>query len=401
MTQFKQIYVRLMNGMDIKTHRYLYSKLLPDERIVGVAGQRGVGKTTMMLQYLLENGYNTQNSLYFSADHIYFSEYRLYDYIEKKFLEEGIELFFIDEIHRYTGWSQELKNIYDSFPKIRIVFSGSSMLDLIKGEYDMSRRALLLHLEGVSFREYLSMKNIFKTDPFTMEELLNDSVGISEKLSTIPMISGHFKDYLKYGYYPFSINNIESFSAKLLSIIDKTIQIDIAGFYNLKTQNLSLFKQILLFLATNPPGEFNIHNLAQSLKIDDKTVVNYLEILIETGLVTPLFYNSGGHKMLRKPVKYYLNNSSLYFTLAMESGHEIEIGALRESFFLSMVKNAGLTPHYFSKGDFEVKGFTFEVGGKNKKRKQIKDVERSFVVKDDVLLAQKGEIPLYLFGFLY
>ena len=171
MTQFKQIYVRLMNGMDIKTHRYLYSKLLPDERIVGVAGQRGVGKTTMMLQYLLENGYNTQNSLYFSADHIYFSEYRLYDYIEKNFLEEGIELFFIDEIHRYTGWSQELKNIYDSFPKIRIVFSGSSMLDLVKGEYDMSRRALLLHLEGVSFREYLSMKNIFKTDPFTMEEL--------------------------------------------------------------------------------------------------------------------------------------------------------------------------------------------------------------------------------------
>ncbi|MGI6393457.1 MAG: ATP-binding protein [bacterium] len=401
MARFKEIYVRLLDEMKIKTHRYLYSKLLPDERIVGIAGQRGVGKTTMMLQYLLENGYNTQNSLYFSADHIYFSEYRLYDYIEKKFLEEGIEFFFIDEIHRYAGWSQELKNIYDSFPKIRIVFSGSSMLDLVKGEYDMSRRALLMRLEGVSFREYLSMKNIFKTDPFTMEELIRESVGISEKLSTVPMLSGHFKDYLKYGYYPFSIDNTMSFFAKLLSIIDKTIQIDIAGFYNLRTQNLSLFKQILVFLATNPPGEFNVHNLAQSLKVDDKTVANYLEILMETGFVTPLFYKSGGHRMLRKPLKYYLNNSSLYFTLATESGHAVETGTLRESFFLSMMKNGGLTPHYSAHGDFEVKGFTFEVGGKNKTRKQMKNVEKSFVVKDDLLIAQKGEIPLYLFGFLY
>lgn len=401
MTQFKQIYIRLIKEMNVKTHRYLYNKLLPNERIVGIAGPRGVGKTTMMLQYLKENVPGAKDALYFSADHIYFSEYRIYDYIEKQFLEENIKLFFIDEIHRYSGWSQELKNIYDSFPEIRIVFSGSSMLDLIKGEYDLSRRAVLLKLEGVSFREYLSMKNVYHSSPKSFEELVLNAGEISAELSTIPKISGLFKEYLRHGYYPFSLENIESFPNKLLSIIDKTIQIDIAGFYNLKTQNLSLFKQILMFLATNPPGQFSIHNLAQSLKFDDKTVAGYLEILTETGLVTTLSYNSSGHKMLRKPVKYYLNNSSLYFTLAEGTGYPIETGALRESFFLSMVRNAGLTPHYSNQGDFTIGDFTFEVGGKNKKRNQIKNIEKSFLVKDDTLLTQKGEIPLYLFGFLY
>lgn len=401
MTQFKQIQIRLIRDMNVKTHRYLFDKLFPNERIVGIAGPRGVGKTTMMLQYLKENTEDAKGALYFSADHIYFSEYRLYDYIEKQFLEEGTNLFFIDEIHRYKGWSQELKNIYDSFPEIRIVFSGSSMLDLIKGEYDLSRRAVLLKMEGVSFREYLSMRKVYHTAPFSFEDIVINSKEISAELSAIPKISGLFKEYLEHGYYPFFLENLEGFSGKLLSIIDKTIQTDIAGFYNLKTQNLSLFKKILMFLATNPPGQFSIHNLAQSLKVDDKTVSGYLEILTDTGLVVTLSYNSGGHKMLRKPVKYYLNNSSLYVTLAKETGYPIEKGALRESFVFSMAKNAGFTPHYTNQGDFVIGDYTFEVGGNNKKRKQIKDLEKAFLVKDDTLLAQKNVIPLYLFGFLY
>ena len=401
MTQFKQIQIRLLKDLKLKTHRYLFDELLPDERMVGIAGPRGVGKTTMMLQYLKENNEETKDALYFSADHIYFSEYRLYDYVEKQFLEEDTKLFFIDEIHRYSGWSQELKNIYDSFPEVRIVFSGSSMLDLIKGEYDLSRRAVLLRMEGVSFREYLAMKDIYHTDPFSFKDIVEKGQEISAELSAIPKISGLFKEYLENGYYPFFLENKKGFSGKLLAIIEKTIHTDIAGFYNLKTQNLAVFKQLLVFLATNPPGQLSIHNLAQSLKVDDKTVSSYLEILADTGLVNSLSYEEGGHRMLRKPVKYYLGNTSLYHTLAQETGYKLETGSVREAFFFSMVKNSGLMPHYSNKGDFVVDDTVFEVGGKSKTRKQIKDIEKAYLVKDDTLIAQKRVVPLYLFGFLY
>ena len=397
----KLTYQRLLNNVSDKHYRFLFDQFNLDDRLTGLVGPRGVGKTTLLLQYIRMHLADKKNVFYFSADHIYFGQTTLYEFIEDMVLSEGIEIFFMDEIHKYKNWNQELKNIYDNFPTIKLVFSGSSSLELVKGSYDLSRRAKLFYLPGMSFREYLNITINTMYKPISFSDLMRNYQGFDEFLADVPKIKGHFKNYLRNGFYPFYLENPKSYHEKILEVINKTVHEDVASFYNLKTANLHQLKKILSFIATMQPGTLSVHNIGKNLSIDDKTVMNYLIYLTETGLTNLVYAVDGGHIGLRRPEKVFLNNTNLQYAIEGELGSDISIGAVRELFFIQSVAGLNETIFYSKQGDYCIQDYLFEIGGKNKKNKQIQGADNAFLIKDDILVSTKREIPLILFGFLY
>jgi len=397
------IFHRLLTSLDIDTRRYLYPSFRLDNRLIGLAGPRGVGKTTMLLQFIRETQ-DISSVLYFSADNIFFSSNSLFDYVCHLYETEGIRVFFIDEAHKYKSWSQELKNIYDSFPDVTIVFSGSSSMDLVKGAYDLSRRGVMHHLYGLSFREYLNFSTGQKYPVVDFATLVADRRRLSAELASIPRLKGYFKEYLQLGYYPFVFESGNSHYEKLANVIEKTVHEDIASYYSLKTTNLHFFKQILHYLCTTPPGRVNAYNLAKTLGLDSKTALHYLLILQETGLVRLIYSDKKGSALIRKPVKVFVDNTTLLYMINETLGLDVNVGTARELFFLSMVQNSGEKVFYSNDGgDYCCQDIVFEIGGRGKGRKQIKGISghQAFLVKDDILHASAETIPLWLFGFLY
>jgi predicted AAA+ superfamily ATPase len=392
---------RLLGEVKVETHRYLFDSFHINNRLTGIIGPRGVGKTTLMLQFIKEKLTNNEKVMYVSADSIYFSDHTLVDFVNDLYQQEGIDHFFIDEIHKYPNWNQELKNIYDAFPRIKIIFSGSSSIDLVKGSYDLSRRGKLFRLHGLSFREFLSFTEGQSYPVITLENILNNPQETSDIFSQIPRLKGLFKDFLLTGYYPFLLESPTDYYEKLLNVIDKSIYEDIAKFYNLKTPNLVYFKRILNFLASIPPGETNINNLARNLQIDHKTTEHYLIILSEAGLIRFVSVPDGGNRGLQKPLKIFINNTTLLSALNYYVAEPLAIGTVRELFFLQSLMDAEHPVYYSSIGDYKVNEYCFEIGGKNKTNRQIKAAAASFLVKDDILHPSQGVLPLYLFGFLY
>ncbi len=395
------IFQRLLDETQSQQYRYLYEKFNINNRLTGLVGARGVGKTTLMLQYIKNHLLKGNKVFYFSADHIYFNNSLIYEFVENLFLTEGINIFFIDEIHKYKNWNQELKNLYDGFPNIKIIFSGSSSLDLVKGSYDLSRRTKLYHLPGMSFREYLNFETNRAIQSINFFELIKNPKSIDSVITSFDRVKGYFKKYLQQGFYPFYSEDKLSYYEKILQIIDKTIYEDIANFYNLKTVNLQHFKKILQYLASIQPGSINVHNIAKNLSADDKTVMHYLLSLEETGLINLIYPDGGGNVLLRRPEKVFLDNTNLQYALEGQLGSPIEIGTIRELFFIQSIKNAGLEIFHAKNGDYQVQNTIFEIGGKNKTRFQLKGQAPGFLVKDDTCISQRGEIPLMHFGFLY
>lgn len=396
-------YHRLIDELEVPTYRYLYDSFDLSARLVGLVGPRGVGKTTLLLQYIKNEVRRREEAFYFSADHIFFNSVSLFDFVQDLYELEGVKLVFIDEIHKYRNWNQELKNIYDAFPRLKLVFSGSSSIDLIEGTHDLSRRGVLYYLQGLSFREYLNFKTSADHRAVDLATLVGDPLQVSAGFSQIPRLRGHFKRYLEEGYYPFVFEQSGRYYEQLANIIDKTVFEDIAHHYSLKTANLHYFKKILYFLSTIPPGEISTHNLARNLRIDDKTALHYLHILRATGLVRLLFSSRRGSRLLRNPEKAYLNNTALLYAICSELGQGVDRGAARELFFLSGLENAGERVFYSKEaGDFRVGDTVFEIGGRNKTGTQIHSTAgKAFVVKDDILVGGKQTLPLHLFGFLY
>jgi len=401
-TKFITTYKRLLQGTNYKYHRYIYEKFNINSRLTGLIGPRGTGKTILLLQYIKQNIDDKDECIYASIDNIYFSKNLLIDFVNELYEDYGIRYFFLDEIHKYQSWNQELKNIYDSYPDIKIVFSGSSSMDLIKGSYDLSRRGVLYSIGGMSFREYLLFNEIADIRVVTLEEILKNRNKLEEKIAGIKKLKGYFKEYLYKGYYPFYLEDETTYNQKLLRIIEKTIFEDISNFYKLKTENLANFKRILSYLATIPPGELNRNSIAKNIGLDNKTVQYYLNILYETGLIELISENKSGSNLLKHTEKMYLDNPDLYTSITSEIGYESKIGTIREIFFIKMIKNSGSKIFYSKTADFEVNNNLFEIGGKNKTLKQIKNnLSNAYLVKDNILYGSKYEIPLYLFGFLY
>jgi len=397
-----ETYHRLIEALSITKTRYLYRSFNINNRLTGLIGPRGVGKTTLLLQYIKNNLYNENKSFYFTADHVYFQKTTLLEFASQLHQREGFTVLFIDEIHKYVNWNQELKNLYDSFPDLKIVFSGSSMLDLVKGSYDLSRRAKLFHLKGLSFREYLNFVGDHDIAPIPFDQILLDPASHMQKIARFDQLFTHFTDYLKHGYYPFVFEDLHSYYEKLTMVIEKTVFEDIANYYNIKTQSLHYLKKLLIFVASIPPGEINIHNVAQNLGIDDKTTQHYFTILASVGLIRQIPPCGGGGKRIRKAAKVFTNNTTLMHALHQYIGQPVLKGTERELFFIQSLQDADHGIYFCNEGDYKVKDVLFEIGGKNKSRRQIKHFEgSSFLVKDDIMVPLKGEVPLLLVGFTY
>jgi len=383
--------------------RQFYKNFQMPNRLVGIIGARGVGKTTFLLHYLKKNYDHSDQALYVSADNLYFTEHSLLELADQFHKEYNGQLICIDEIHKYRNWNQELKNVYDSYPKMKIIFSGSSSLDLMRGHYDLSRRVILKNIYGFSFREFLEVKSGNKLPILKYEDVVLHTSSLSKQFSQLPKLIGYFKEYFQMGYYPIflELKDKGAYLQSLMGIINKTIFEDISSFYSLKTDNLEVFRKIIYFIATSAPGKININKLAKSIKKDNATIADYLEMLRASGLLIYLMNNKKGHNLVRKAEKIYLNNTNLLQAINYNLGKEVNIGTSREIFVANQLIAAGQKIFYTETGDIECGKYKLEIGGSSKSNRQIKNTANTYLVKDDILIGDKKEIPLYLFGFLY
>lgn len=397
-----ETYQRLLRDYLPSYERQFYRDFTLPQNVVGVIGARGVGKTTFLLDYLHRHYPQSDKGLYVSADHLYFNEHSLLSVVDQFVKESAGELICLDEIHKYANWNQELKNIADSYPNLKVIFSGSSSLDLIQGKFDLSRRVYLKTLYGFTFREYLEIMTKKSFPSYNLTQLLQQKNELSQQLSAIPRLLGYFKDYLLSGYYPsfLKITDPLAYQQSLLNIVDKIIYEDISTFYSIKTGNLDSFKKLVYFIATSQPGSINIHRLSQSLQKDHTTTSGYLQMLRDSGVLRFLLISKTGHALIRNTEKIYLDNPNLLATINQTIGQSVKAGLIRETFALMSLQNAGFIPLYTQTGDFKVNQFTFEIGGTGKDAAQISGVSQALLLKDDTLIATPTSLPLFLLGFL-
>lgn len=381
-------------SLDFTRESYL-DKLNSKNRLVGLIGQRGVGKTTLLLQYLKTN-YKPYEYLYFSADDVYIINSSIYD-IADEFVRLGGKVIVIDEIHKYQNWSHELKSIYDSFPELIIRFSGSSMLNILHEKFDLSRRAVIGYVKPLSFREFLKLGCDIDLPKLTLEDILKNHSEISSTLALQnPTLYKNFLRYLRIGYYPFFIEDEEEYKNKLFNACEKIINEDIPSLNKIDYAHLSVFKKFIAKLIyAKLPFKVNIAELCREFGVSHPTLATYLEILESTKLIRPLKKYS--KNISKKPEKLLFSNTNLLYTFADEFGVEIDIGTVRETFFVSCFDSI----YYSDIGDFIADDIIYEVGGKNKSFSQIKNLPNSYVVIDTDYSMEKNRIPLWLFGFLY
>jgi predicted AAA+ superfamily ATPase len=389
MTALYQKFETLLQNTTSDFKRYLYENVSWDSRMLGIIGPRGVGKTTMILQHIKEN-LDSKKALYVSADDMYFSENRLFDLADDFYKNAG-EHLFIDEIHKYKDWSRELKNIYDSFPTLKIVFTGSSVLDILKGSADLSRRAIIYNLQGLSFREYLKFYHNYEAEVYSLEQIVNNEVKLENIQHPLPL----FNDYLKRGYYPFGIEN--EMNLRLGQIIVQTLESDIPQYANLNVGTSRKLKRLLSIIAESVPFKPNFSKLSTMIGVSRNSLDDYFTYMEKAGLIAQLRNETSGIRGLGKVDKVYLDNTNIIFNLVRDKS---DIGNLRETFFFSQmrVKNEVISS---IKADFVIDNYTFEVGGKNKQQSQIEKDGKSFVVKDDIEYGYRNVIPLWAFGLNY
>ncbi len=380
---------QLLARTNLKFKRYMFGKIPWESRMVGLTGPRGVGKTTMLLQYIKEQ--NNHNILYVSADDLYFSNHRLTD-LADEFYKNGGKHFFIDEVHKYKDWSVELKNMYDFYPDLKICFTGSSILDIRKGMADLSRRALMFTMQGFSFREYLKFEHDIDVPVHSFKQIISNQISLIDKLEhPLPV----FRDYLQKGYYPVSAE--DNMDIRLGQILNLTLEVDIPQFANLSVTTARKLKKLLVIVAESVPFKPNFSSIATALVASRNNIADYCDFIEDAGMIIQVHSDTGGLRGLGKVDKIYLENPNLVYALASDNANT---GNVRETFFLNQmrVKHKVFTP---ATGDFKVQDFVFEIGGKNKKQKQIIDIPNAFVVKDDIEFGFNNVIPLWHFGLTY
>ena len=390
------IYIDNINNVNLKYKRYLYDNINWDARLICIRGAKGTGKTTMILQYIKEHFPDINKALYISLDDFHFQLYNIYDVAEYAY-NHGVESLFIDEIHYHKNWEQLIKNIYDRFKKLKIVYTGSSILQIDKSTADLSRRQTVYDLAGFSLREYLYFNHIIDFQVCTLEDLLNNHIDISMSIckQIKPLLL--FDNYLKNGYYPFSLETKQDYLKQLLNVINTIIFQDIPLVDDISFSTLQKARKLLMILAKQVPLEPNISMLCREIETTREVVIKLLFLLQKANLIMLLNKEINSYKSISKPDKIYIDNTNLMYAITTN----VNKGTLRETFFLNQlsVKHQLLYP---KKGDFLIDDkFTVEVGGNGKTFKQIKDLPNSLLAVDDIEHGLKNTIPLYLFGFLY
>ena len=384
----------------VSTHftRSIIHEINWQTRLIGIKGARGIGKTTLLLQYIKLNHSNElEKTLYISLDSIWFSNNSLVDLVES-FIKKGGKYLFLDEVHKYPNWSQEIKNIYDDYTDLQIVFTGSSLLEILNARADLSRRAIIYTMQGLSFREYIAIEKGINLPVINLDEILNNHINISQQILKEIKPFVHFDSYLKMGYYPFYKEEKELFNQRLNEVVNMILEIELPLLRNLEIAYIHRIKQLLVLLTESVPFTPNITKISSKIGINRATLLTYLHYLEEAELTIHLNNESGGLSKLQKPTKLYLNNTNLMFILQNDS---VNIGTLREIFFANQLKykHTLSLPQF---GDFLIDNkYIIEIGGKDKSFKQIEGIENAYVAADDIEFGFGNKIPLWLFGFLY
>lgn len=366
-------------------------------RLVGLRGARGVGKTTLLLQHIKQTHPQDGSALYVSADNIWFSDHKLYD-LASDFARRGGRHLYIDEVHKYPNWAQELKNIYDDLPELQVVFTGSSLLEILNARADLSRRAVVYEMQGFSLREYLS-RNLGTSLPrVSLDDVLHRHVELAQDLLSQAKVLAHFDDYLRHGYYPFYNELPSLYGTRLGEVVSLILEIELPQLRGVEVAYLPRIKQLLYVIAESAPFTPNIVKLSERIGMTRNALLTYLAALSDSRLTFSMQKSAFGLTRLQKPDKIYLENPNLMYALTDERPN---IGNVRETFFANQLRRDH-TVQVSEVSDFLVDGrYTFEVGGHGKGTRQIETLADAYVAADNLEYGHGNKIPLWLFGFLY
>jgi len=397
MEELLELSTRLITKVSLDFKRYLFSEISWNNRLIGVKGARGTGKTTLLLQKLKELNLPSNQTAYFSLDELYFTTNSLLD-TAKIFYQQGGKILVLDEVHKYTEWAREVKNLYDRYDDLQIIFTGSSIIDIAKQEADLSRRALMYELKGMSYREYLQFQHQLTLPVLKLEQLLNSNFKWSDYFPPDFKPLLWFKDYLQFGYSPFYKNDVLNYHRLLRQLVRTIVEFDMAELKGFDIRHAKKMLQLIYVIAQQVPFKLNISSLAQKTGVHRNSINNYLLFLQEARLVFLLNNKGISTATLQKPEKIFIENTNLLYALSEDAPSE---GTVRETFF----KNQLQVKHkvqYSPDTDFIIDGrYSFEIGGKNKSNKQIANLPNAWVIKADIEYTAGNAIPLWFFGFLY
>lgn len=399
MRELFSLFYRRLARVDLRFERYLAKEINWNARMVGIMGARGAGKTTLLLQHILrEFGKSPSIVLYVSLDHLYFTTHTLLELAEEFYKNGGLYLY-LDEVHRYANWSVELKQIYDNYPDMKVVFTGSSLLQIETGEADLSRRATMYHLYGMSFREFLELENGIALPSYDLATILENHASIAADIAPRVRLLPAFQNYLKYGYYPFFIEDKEAYPQKLLATFNQIIEQDLPAVVDIEYTTTQRIKKLFALIAELVPLVPNISALSRDLNTTRLSLLNYLYYLWRARAILMIDKQSVGLKPMAKPEKIYLGNTNYAYAFA---GDKTNVGNVRETFFVSQLQVKHEVAYSQTRADFLIDDrYTFEVGGANKTTEQIQGIPDSFLALDNIEQGFGKEIPLWLFGFLY
>ena len=398
MEQLQSQHVRLLSHMNLQHQRSLMNEINWNAQLIGIRGARGVGKTTLMLQHIKEI-YETDPTvaLYASLDHLYFSRHSLLELAEE-FYKQGGQRLYLDEVHKYEGWSREIKNIYDGFPELKVVFTGSSLLNILNAEADLSRRCVSYDMQGLSFREYLLFKEGLSFPTFALEDILQHPLEIAQEVVAQCRPLQHFPKYLQEGYYPFFLQQDVDYLTQVQKVVSLILEIELPQLRQVDVGNVRKLRSLLAVLSSGVPFAVDISKMAQMAELNRNTILSYLSHLHRARLINLLYSDKLNLKRMQKPDKIYLENTNLLQALSLT---QVEVGTQRETFFVNQLSHKHQV-EYGKQADFLIdRCFTIEVGGQSKDGKQIAGTQNSFIAADGIEYAFGNKLPLWLFGFLY
>lgn len=388
---------RLLNLTQCKHVRSMMQKVNWNSQLIAIRGAKGVGKTTLMLQYIKLHGGNLKKMLYASLDHNYFTQHSLLEFVEQ-FYRQGGEHLFLDEVHKYTTWSKEVKEIYDTYPDLKVVISGSSLLSILNGDADLSRRCVPYEMQGLSFREYLELAHGLHFDIVSLKDLLNTPEDICIKVNGQCRPLSYFDDYLKEGYYPFFLEGKEEYFLRVENVVNYIIEVELPALCNVDVSNVRKLKALVAVLSSNVPMQLDMQKLSTIVGVSRVTLLGYLQYLNKARILNLLYSNEMNIKKLQKPDKIFVENPNIMQVMTLDT---VNARTVRESFMVNQLQH-GHKVEYSPKGDLLVDGkITVEIGGMSKDGKQIANVENAYIAADNIEYCYGNKIPLWAFGFLY